>query len=385
MKKLLILAAAIAFGVPASAQIYYQDATNVDMIRHTLRHEPQRREIILPKVNGYNVYKADLHTHSIFSDGDCTPKYRVREAWLDGLDVMAVTEHIEYRPMAKPYMQFLRAEISDKTKQEHKGVVSDLNLPVELSKKEAAAYGLTIIPGVEITRTPETIGHYNALFTSDNNTIHAEDPMESIKNARKQGALIMHNHPGWRRKSLDMPEFEKKVYGEKLIDGVEVMNGSEFYPKVATRAKELGLFISSNTDIHNSTALSYAAGGHLRNMTLILAPDKSLKSLKEALKARRSIAYSFGALAGDEQLLKDFFVASVKFEILSKNANGTTAMWMTNNTSFDYYLRFGNGNMVEFPAFTTRKVTVNKAGELRFTVLNMWVEGEKNPEIKLKF
>ena len=115
MKKLLILAAAIAFGVPASAQIYYQDATNVDMIRHTLRHEPQRREIILPKVNGYNVYKADLHTHSIFSDGDCTPKYRVREAWLDGLDVMAVTEHIEYRPMEKPYMQFLRAEISDKT------------------------------------------------------------------------------------------------------------------------------------------------------------------------------------------------------------------------------------------------------------------------------
>jgi hypothetical protein len=30
-------------------------------------------------------------------------------------------------------------------------------------------------------------------------------------------------------------------------------------------------------------------------------------------------------------------------------------------------------------------VTVNKAGELSFTVLNMWVEGEKNPEIKLKF
>lgn len=385
MKKLLILAAAIAFGVPASAQIYYQDATNVDMLRHSLRQEPQRREIILPKVNGYTVYKADLHTHSIFSDGDCTPKYRVREAWLDGLDVMAVTEHIEYRPMEKPYMQFMRAEISDKTKQEHKGIVSDLNLPVELSKKEAAAYGLTIIPGVEITRTPETIGHYNALFTTDNNTIHAEDPMESIKNARKQGALIMHNHPGWRRKSLDMPEFEKKVYGEKLIDGIEVMNGAEFYPKAATRAAELGLFVSSNTDIHNSTALSYAAGGHLRNMTLILAKDKSLKSLKEALKARRTLAYSFGSVAGDEQLLKDFFTASISFETLSVNAKGARTMMMTNNSSFDYYLRFGNGNMVEFPAFTTRKISTNNAGEVSFTVLNMWTVGEKNPLIKYKF
>lgn len=385
MKKLLILAAAVMFGLPASAQIYYQDATNVDMLRHTLRNEPLRREVVLPEVNGYTVYKADLHTHTIFSDGDCTPKYRVREAWLDGLDVMAVTEHVEYRPMEKPYMKFMRAEISDKTKQEHTGIVSDLNVVVELSQAEAAKYGLTIIPGVEITRTPETIGHYNALFTSDNNTIHDKDPLVSIKNARKQGALIMHNHPGWRRKSLEMPEFEKKVYGEKLIDGIEVMNGTEFYPKAATRAAELGLFVSANTDIHNTTALSYASGGHLRNMTLILAKDKSLKSLKEALKARRTIAYSYGSLAGDEQLLKDFFVASVKFETIAVNANGSRSMVMKNNTSFDYYLRFGKGNMVQLPAFSTRQVTTNKAGETSFTVLNMWVAGEKNPQIKLKF
>lgn len=385
MKKLLILAAAIAFGLPVSAQIYYQDANNVDMLRPKSYRNPKRQEIVLPKVNGYNIYKADLHTHTIFSDGDCTPKYRVREAWLDGLDVMAVTEHIEYRPMEKTYMQFLHAEISDKTKQEHKGIVSDLNLPVELAKKEAEKYDLTIIPGVEITRAPETIGHYNALFTSDNNTIHSEDPMESIKNARKQGALVMHNHPGWRRKSVEMPEFEKKVYGEKLLDGVEIMNGPEVLPKIVTRAKEHGLFMAANTDIHATTAQKYGIGGYYRNMTLILAPDKSLESLKEALKARRSIAYSIGSLAGDEQLLKEFFVASIKFEDLGKNTNGKSDVWMINNTSFGYYLRFGKDNVVELPAFTAQKVTTNEAGELNFTVLNMWIPGEKNLEIKLKF
>ena len=36
-----------------------------------------RREIFLPKVNGYNVYKADLHIHSIYSDGHVTPDGRV--------------------------------------------------------------------------------------------------------------------------------------------------------------------------------------------------------------------------------------------------------------------------------------------------------------------
>ena len=47
--------------------------------RHTGRIAAQRAEFILPEVNGYNVYKADLHTHSVYSDGDCTPEFRVRE------------------------------------------------------------------------------------------------------------------------------------------------------------------------------------------------------------------------------------------------------------------------------------------------------------------
>lgn len=67
------------------------------MMRHSQRREAHRREIVIPQVNGYTVYKADLHIHTIYSDGSVTPEYRVREAWMDGLDVMACTEHLEYR------------------------------------------------------------------------------------------------------------------------------------------------------------------------------------------------------------------------------------------------------------------------------------------------
>ena len=97
MKKLLFLAAALSAACAASAQGYYTDAYNPDITRHTGRIAAQRAEFILPEVNGYNVYKADLHTHSVYSDGDCTPEFRVREAWYDGLDVLAITEHVEYR------------------------------------------------------------------------------------------------------------------------------------------------------------------------------------------------------------------------------------------------------------------------------------------------
>jgi hypothetical protein len=261
----------------------------------------------------------------------------------------------------------------------------DFNLANKLEKDAAVSYGITIIPGVEITRTPETIGHYNALFVKDANTIWDEDPEKAIRNAREQGAVIMHNHPGWRRKNLQMQEFEKKVYDADLIDGVEIMNGSEFYPSVVTRAQERGLFMSANTDIHGTTSMDYQGIGHMRNMTFVLAKDQTLPSLKEALLARRTLAYSFGAIAGDEQLVKDFFMACVEFKEVVKNSNGTTTMRLVNNSSIDYVLRFG-GNPVPLNAFQSRNVTVAKDGSIKFTVENMWIPGEKqHPEIKLKF
>lgn len=99
MKRLFILVAmSIASATTMAQMAYYQDKTNVDMLRHATPHEVVRNEFILPEVGGYKVLKSDLHTHSIYSDGSVLPEYRVREAWVDGLDVLAITEHIEWRP-----------------------------------------------------------------------------------------------------------------------------------------------------------------------------------------------------------------------------------------------------------------------------------------------
>lgn len=64
----------------AQAQYYYQDARNPKMLRHADRHAPARKLILIPQVNGYNVYKADLHTHTVYSDGHVVPHFRVNEA-----------------------------------------------------------------------------------------------------------------------------------------------------------------------------------------------------------------------------------------------------------------------------------------------------------------
>ncbi|MBQ1252751.1 MAG: histidinol-phosphatase [Alistipes sp.] len=387
MKKLFLFAIACATVMGASAQTtYYQDKGNVDMLRSAVSHEVLREEFVLPDVNGYKVLKSDLHSHTIYSDGSVTPEYRVREAWVDGLDVLAITEHIEYRPWEGKMISYLKGYFKgEPNKAESNTILADLNVSNKAAIAAASGYGITIIPGAEITRDQNKIGHYNALFVKDVNTIYDPDPAVSMKKAREQGALIMHNHPGWIRRNVDIIDFEKRVYDEGLIDGIEIMNGAEFYPPVVTRAMEKNFFMAANTDIHGTTTMDYVAQGHHRNMTFILAKENTLESIKEALKARRTLAYSFGTVAGEEQLVKDFFMACVKFETFKIDKNGKRTMRMINNTSMNFILKFG-GNPVELRPFTSRNVSVAKDKELAFTVENMWIPGDKkHPTIKLRF
>ena len=398
MKKLLFFAA-VLMASAASAQTHYQDAGNPELLRHHQDKTRQRREIILPEVNGYTVFKADLHTHSIFSDGSVTPEFRVQEAWHDGLDVMAVTEHLEYRPYEQKMVNFLNDLLPEGTKAtntniigtgktDKEGIKSDLNYPVRLAEAAAKGYGLTIIPGIEITRTPETIGHFNALFTKDNNTIHDTDPLQAFRNARAQGALVMSNHPGWRRTNIEMTQTEKTAYAEKLIDGVEVMNTGEFYPGVIDQAIEQKVFMASNTDVHGSTVEDYQFTGEglFRNMTFILAKDNSLESLKEALKARRTLAYSFGTIAGEESLLKAFFKASIATKVVYTNpSNGNRTVRLTNTSSIPYTFRIGGGNITTLKAFSSVQTTVAKDGKIVVKVENMWSGKDSHPEVELTF
>ena len=398
MKKLLFFAA-VLMASAASAQTHYQDAGNPELLRHHQDKTRQRREIILPEVNGFTVYKADLHTHSIFSDGSVTPEFRVQEAWHDGLDVMAVTEHLEYRPYEQKMVNFLNDLLPEGTKAtntniigtgktDKDGIKSDLNYPVRLAEAAAKGYGLTIIPGIEITRTPETIGHFNALFTKDNNTIHDTDPLQAFRNARAQGALVMSNHPGWRRTNIEMTQTEKTAYAEKLIDGVEVMNTGEFYPGVIDQAIEQKVFMASNTDVHGSTVEDYQFTGEglFRNMTFILAKDNSLESLKEALKARRTLAYSFGTIAGEESLLKAFFKASIATKVVYTNpSNGNRTVRLTNTSSIPYTFRIGGGNITTLKAFSSVQTTVAKDGKIVVKVENMWSGKDSHPEVELTF
>ncbi|MBR5104771.1 MAG: histidinol-phosphatase [Bacteroidales bacterium] len=399
MKRILTLfLMAFISAAAANAQFHYQDAKNPEILKHTNFREPCRREIVIPQVNGYNVYKADLHTHTIFSDGNVLPDYRVKEAWQDGLDIIAITEHLEYRPHEETlgeymdhYMEGSGKKIKNNrivsTPPDKDGIQVDLNYSYERAMKWAPDFGIVVIKGTEISRDGRTVGHYNALFTSDNNTIYDKDPVTAIRNAKNQGAIVMHNHPGWRKTSIDYTPTDKTVYDEGLIDGVEVMNEGEFYPGIIDRAIERNLFIAGCSDIHSSTGMEYTTEGNLRPMTLILAKDKSEESLREALKEGRTIAYGHNTICGREEHLNALFKASVVLEVVrEKDAKGNTVFWLTNNSSIPYWISIKGGNPVYLGGHSgiiVKDMISNKA--LEIVPVNMFCSKGKHPVIVYEY
>ena len=395
MKKLFLILALAGFCVV--------DAAAQKKIPETItfvQNADRRTEIILPKVNGLNVYKADLHTHSVYSDANLTPEQRVKEAWNDGLDIFSMTDHVEYRRHEGTMLKFLKGYTGGEAKKAvnsnvirkaatEEGIKADLNIPTKLAQNAAKAYGgaLLIIPGCEITREPKKIGHFNALFTTDNNAIYDTDPLQALRNAKKQGALITQNHPGWSRKTCDITEFEQKAFDEKLIDGVEIMNGYWFYPKAMQRCVDNNLYMLGCTDIHAQTSL-YRNNGHLRTMTLVFAKENTLKAVRKALEKGMTLAYSAGNIAGDAKLLQDFFKASVSCKFLARGKKNSAVYALTNSTSIGYQLRVGK-KVLELPAFQTITFSVAKSKEgkdkdVEFYVANMWEVGYNNPKITFK-
>ena len=382
MKKILIAIVARLSAWSADAQYTFQDSNNKDVLRITRRaNNNARSEIVIPQVNGYNVYKADLHTHTMFSDGKVTPEWRVEEAWQDGLDIVAITDHIENRPYVTRIPKYLNG-VEVKVENE-RNISVDINASVRLAQEQARKLNMLLIPGTEISRPYKTVGHLNALFTTDNNAVPAEDPLQALRNAKAQGALVQFNHPGTGRTSLDLTEFEINAYEEGLIDGIEIFNNNGFYPKAIDRALEKGLYMSGNSDVHTTTDIAYSDATLSRNITLILAKEKTMEAVKDALMNQRTIAYGFDQISGEESLIKDLFNACVTAEFVRVDSKGNTIFNLTNMSSLVFAVSLNGSNPHWIDSFSTVAMKI-KSDVIELKILNMWCGEGKHPIIKVK-
>jgi len=335
MKKLFLSSVMLIGALSLQAQLRNDDVyelTHID--RSNIRNE-----ISIPGFDGYQTLKCDFHIHTIFSDGDVWPNVRVQEAWREGLDAIAITDHIEYRP---------RKEI----------LKGDLNESFKIAKKEADSRGFIVIQGTEITRS-KPLGHLNALFINDANVMEVEDPLVSIEKALEQGAFIQWNHPGWPDDKSTLYPVHDELLKAGKIHGVEVLNHMEYYPVAFDWCNQYGIAPMANTDIHDLISGNYGAN-KLRPMTLVFATERSEKGIKEALFARRTAALFDVKLVGNSEYLMKLIQSSLKI----RRINAKT-IEVTNISDIPYEMTNG-GKLYMFPCRKTVRIGVPKEGALVF-------------------
>ena len=227
------------------------------------QQEMVRRHRPMPQAGDYLVLKADLHMHTVFSDGQVWPVTRVMEAWREDLDVISITDHDDYRP-------------------NEKDVSMDLSRPFEIARPIAEGLGIVIVPGVEITKGDI---HFNALFVKDPNVFRGKELLAALAEARKQGAFSFWNHPGWKGRAEWWPVIAT-AWSDKLFQGIELLNGPVYYEEARQWIGQYGLAVIGNSDIHNASLPDEP-----RTMNLVFAKERSVEGVREALHAGRTVAW----------------------------------------------------------------------------------------------
>ena len=288
-------------------------------------HDENARVIRFPDLPDYVTLVSDLHQHTVFSDGAVWPDIRVQEGVRDGVDVMAITDHLEYQPH--------RDDIPH----------PDRNRSHQLAR-EAAGSDIMVIPGAEVTRGMPP-GHLNAVFITDANRLLIDDPVDALREAKAQGAFIYWNHPSWASQAPDgiarLTEMHHRLIAEGLLHGIEVVNEFTYADEALQIALDHDLTIMGTSDIHGLIDWEYNRHPHQhRPVTLVFARERTPAAVKAALLAGRTVVWYGETLIGREEWMQALLAASLTVEAAGFVADSSVLnLVLSNRSDADLALR----------------------------------------------
>lgn len=326
--------------------------------------------MVIPDVDGYKTLKGDFHIHTVISDADVWPTNRVQEAYLEGLDFISITDHLDSR-------------IQHKKHKLDSVLTSNRDLSYELAASVSKKYDVLVIHGCEVSRGMPP-GHFNMHFVTsatdictgaealDNaeETNHFAVVRKALEMSREQGGLNIWNHPHWNRQAPNETKWypeHTKLFKAGILDGIEIYNGDGGYsPEAHHWANERNMILVSGTDTHTLIDIEYPRlTGGFRPVTLVFASERSLEGIREALVARRSAVFADGRVYGTEATLAPLFDACVELTVVSKKSD-KLVLKAVNKSSIPVMVAKPAGKSKTLTY--TRNFTLNPFEEIQFTV-----------------
>ena len=264
----------------------------------------QKRKEFFKSPKGVFYISSDLHIHSVFSDGSVWPTIRVDEAVRDSIDLISLTEHLEYQ-----------SHISDIPH-------TNRNRSFQIAGGYVQKKPLAVVHGTEITK-PMPPGHFNAIFIKDANKFFNKnkEPLifkKGIKEANKQGAFVFWNHPMWEANRSDgiakLDPIHKEVIDKKLLHGIEVVNFDTFSEEAMQIALDNELTMMGTSDVHvlidwdfNKEEESFH-----RPITFIMSKNRTIKSIRDALFNGNTFIWYRDLIIGKSNNLKQVIENNLK-------------------------------------------------------------------------
>ena len=338
-----------------------------------------RQEIAIPDLKDYQTLKCDFHLHTVFSDGTVWPTVRVDEAYREGLDAIALTEHIEYRP-------------------HRQDIQASHNRSFEIAKKAAQNRNIILIPGSEITRSMPP-GHSNALFISDADSLDRPEYRDAFAAAKRQNAFIFWNHPGWEAQQPDTTlwwDEHTELWKNGCLQGIEVVNANTYSPEAHQWCLDKKLTLLGNSDSHQpmQSDIDFSHGEH-RPMTLVFVKERSAEGIREALLHRRTAVYFGENLIGEEAYLKELFENALQIRTVHQTDQSVT-LTIFNRSDLVFHLEKTehDPHLIYFRTCTLKPhsqqtLTIHlesgvRSNEVNFEVTNLWIAPHRGLPYTLK-
>jgi hypothetical protein len=317
----------------------------------------------------------------VFSDGSVWPNIRSEEAIRDDIDVIAITDHLEYQPHEEDIPN------------------PDRNRSYQIARESIPEDSdLIVINGSEITRDMPP-GHSNAIFVEDANMLLQDDYMVAFQEAKNQGAFVFWNHPNWTSQRKDgiarLTDLHLQLIEDEMLHGIEVVNEFTYSEEALQIALDHNLTILGTSDIHGLIDWEYDVhhNGH-RPVTLVFSEERTKDSLKQSLMDGQTVVWSNDFLIGHEPFLVPLIEESLELsEIGYIDDTSVLNVKITNNSSSKFILE----NKSDFTLhqhqdlFTIAPMSVEVLNiktlerkdsiELSFEVLNAVTAPDQHPQI----
>ena len=285
-----------------------REIISILLIIASLNSYSQKRKVFFKSPAGVYFISSDLHIHSVFSDGAVWPTVRVDEAIRDSLDLISLTEHLEYQ-----------SHISDIPH-------TNRNRSFQIAGGYVQKRPLAVVHGTEITK-PMPPGHFNAIFVNDANKFFDKNKeplnfIKGIKEANNQGAFVFWNHPMWEANRSDgiakLDSIHKEVINKKLLHGIEVVNFDTFSEEAMQIALDYELTMMGTSDVHILIEWDFniEKESFHRPITFIMSKNRTIKSIRDALFNGDTFIWYRDLIIGKSNNLKQ--VIENNLEVISK-------------------------------------------------------------------